>query len=128
MKRGRPGSLADELEPIVRRGGVLPILHDRTAEEILGYDENGLPYGVARKTSCIGMFPYGMCDLICRVQIWLKTVTRDWANVAQKLACPDAVNLWQIGAHRAWRDRSRVTSSCSGAKEPCGTSSIMAGS
>ena len=43
MKRGRPGSLADELEAIVRRGDALPVLDDRTAEDILGYDENGLP-------------------------------------------------------------------------------------
>jgi antitoxin VapB len=43
LKRGRPGSLADELEAIVRRGDALPVLDDRTAEAIIGYDENGLP-------------------------------------------------------------------------------------
>lgn len=42
-KRGRPAGLADELEAIVRRGDALPILDDRSAAEILGYDENGLP-------------------------------------------------------------------------------------
>lgn len=43
LKRGRPGSLADELEAIVRRGDALPVLDGRTADDILGYDENGLP-------------------------------------------------------------------------------------
>ena len=43
LKRGRPDSLANELEAIVRRGDALPVLDDRSAEEILGYDENGLP-------------------------------------------------------------------------------------
>lgn len=42
-KRWRPASLADELEAIVRRGDALPVLDGRTAEEIIGYDENGLP-------------------------------------------------------------------------------------
>lgn len=43
LKRGRPGALADELEAIVRRNDALPVLDDRSAEEILDYDENGLP-------------------------------------------------------------------------------------
>ena len=43
LKHGRPGNLADELEAIVRRGDALPVLDDRSAEEIIGYDENGLP-------------------------------------------------------------------------------------
>ncbi len=43
LRRGRPANLADELEAIARRGDALPILDDRSAEEILGYDEHGLP-------------------------------------------------------------------------------------
>ncbi len=43
LKRGRPANLADELEAIVRRCDALPILDDRSADEIIGYDENGLP-------------------------------------------------------------------------------------
>ena len=36
-------SLADELEEIAEHCASLPLLDRRTAEEILGYDENGLP-------------------------------------------------------------------------------------
>ena len=43
LKRGRPANLADELEAIARRCDALPILDHRSADEILGYDENGLP-------------------------------------------------------------------------------------
>jgi len=43
LKRGRPANLADELEAIARRGDALPVLDDRPADEIIGYDENGLP-------------------------------------------------------------------------------------
>ena len=35
--------LADELEEIAEHCASLPVLDDRTAEEILGYDEAGLP-------------------------------------------------------------------------------------
>jgi antitoxin VapB len=35
--------LADELEEIAKRYESLPILDPRTPEEILDYDENGLP-------------------------------------------------------------------------------------
>lgn len=35
--------LADELEEIADHCASLPILDDRTPDEILGYDENGLP-------------------------------------------------------------------------------------
>jgi antitoxin VapB len=35
--------LADELEAIAEHCARLPILDDRSAEEILGYDERGLP-------------------------------------------------------------------------------------
>ncbi len=39
--RGR--SLADELDEIAIRCAALPVLDPRSAEEILGYDEHGLP-------------------------------------------------------------------------------------
>ncbi len=35
--------LADELEEIAEHCASLPVLDSRQAEEILGYDENGLP-------------------------------------------------------------------------------------
>jgi antitoxin VapB len=35
--------LADELMEIARRCAALPVLDDRTPDEILGYDQNGLP-------------------------------------------------------------------------------------
>lgn len=43
--RGRRGRrpLRDELRDIARRCSQLPTLDDRPAEEILGYDEKGLP-------------------------------------------------------------------------------------
>jgi len=37
--------LADELDEIARRCAALPVLDDRPANEILGYDEHGLPRG-----------------------------------------------------------------------------------
>jgi antitoxin VapB len=43
LKRGRPANLADELEAIVARSDGDPVLDNRSPEEILGYDENGLP-------------------------------------------------------------------------------------
>lgn len=43
LKRGKPADVEKELEEISRRFRALPILDTRTAEEILGYDENGLP-------------------------------------------------------------------------------------
>ena len=43
LKRGRPANLADELEAIARRCDALPVLDPRSADEIIGYDENGLP-------------------------------------------------------------------------------------
>lgn len=36
-------SLADELDEIARRCAALPVLDTRSADEILGYDEHGLP-------------------------------------------------------------------------------------
>ncbi|HEY0511975.1 MAG TPA: type II toxin-antitoxin system VapB family antitoxin [Thermoanaerobaculia bacterium] len=35
--------LADELDEIARHCAQLPVLDSRTPDEILGYDENGLP-------------------------------------------------------------------------------------
>jgi antitoxin VapB len=35
--------LADELDEIARHCSQLPVLDSRTPDEILGYDENGLP-------------------------------------------------------------------------------------
>ena len=36
--------LLDDIARIARRSSGLPVLDDRTAEEILGYDEHGLPH------------------------------------------------------------------------------------
>jgi len=36
-------SLADELDEIAKRCAALPVLDPRPADEILGYDERGLP-------------------------------------------------------------------------------------
>jgi antitoxin VapB len=36
-------SLADELDAIARRCAALPVLDARTADEIIGYDERGVP-------------------------------------------------------------------------------------
>ncbi|HVB92980.1 MAG TPA: type II toxin-antitoxin system VapB family antitoxin [Acidimicrobiales bacterium] len=43
--RGLPGShdLVTELTAIARRTAALPVLDDRPEEEIIGYDEHGLP-------------------------------------------------------------------------------------
>ena len=43
LKRGEGPNLAKELEEIANRCAALPILDNRTDDEILGYDENGLP-------------------------------------------------------------------------------------
>ncbi len=43
LKRGKPASVMDEIDEIVRRFDALPVLDPRSADEILGYDENGLP-------------------------------------------------------------------------------------
>jgi antitoxin VapB len=40
-RRGR--SLADELDEIAKRCATLPVLDHRAPEEIIGYDERGLP-------------------------------------------------------------------------------------
>jgi len=42
--KNRPGRrLADELDEIANRCAALPVLDARPADEILGYDERGLP-------------------------------------------------------------------------------------
>jgi antitoxin VapB len=43
VKRGRPADLEKRIEEIAKRFSALPILDDRTPDEIIGYDENGLP-------------------------------------------------------------------------------------
>ena len=43
LKRGEGPNLAKELEAIANRCAALPILDDRSEDEILGYDETGLP-------------------------------------------------------------------------------------
>jgi len=45
VRRERAGRrLADELDQIARHCARLPVLDARPAEEILGYDEQGLPH------------------------------------------------------------------------------------
>ncbi len=39
----RKSALLEDLEAIQRRWNARPVLDSRTADEILGYDENGLP-------------------------------------------------------------------------------------
>lgn len=44
LRRQRSGRrLADELEEIARRCAALPVLDPRSPDEMLGYDESGLP-------------------------------------------------------------------------------------
>ena len=44
VRRRRSGRrLADELDEIAKHCGSLPVLDDRAADEILGYDARGLP-------------------------------------------------------------------------------------
>lgn len=40
-----PGTVADELNAIALRCAALPVLDDRSEDDILGYDEHGLPAG-----------------------------------------------------------------------------------
>ena len=42
-RRHRGRRLADELDEIAKRCARLPVLDTRSVEEILGYDERGLP-------------------------------------------------------------------------------------
>jgi len=43
LRRGQPINLAEELMAIAKRISSLPDYDTRSADEILGYDENGLP-------------------------------------------------------------------------------------
>ena len=43
LKRGRPADIAGELEAIFQRLDALPDLDTRSADQIIGYDQNGLP-------------------------------------------------------------------------------------
>jgi antitoxin VapB len=43
QRKSRAESAALKLDDILRRVAALPTLDSRTADEILGYDENGLP-------------------------------------------------------------------------------------
>ena len=42
-RRSEPAFLADQLDKIALRAAALPVLDSRAPEEIVGYDENGLP-------------------------------------------------------------------------------------
>ncbi len=44
-KRKHPMRLRDELKAIRERCAKLPVLDNRTPDQILGYDARGLPYG-----------------------------------------------------------------------------------
>ena len=39
----RDGSLADELDAVAHRCASLPVVDARSADEIIGYDEHGVP-------------------------------------------------------------------------------------
>ncbi|WLB24506.1 type II toxin-antitoxin system VapB family antitoxin [Bradyrhizobium japonicum] len=39
----RKAALLEDLEAIQRRWNALPVLDNRTPDEIIGYDENGIP-------------------------------------------------------------------------------------
>lgn len=44
LRAGRsPRRLADELDEIARRSAALPVLDPRSPDEIIGYDDRGLP-------------------------------------------------------------------------------------
>jgi len=42
-RRPRGRRLADELDDIAKRCAALPVLDDRTPDEIVGYDQHGIP-------------------------------------------------------------------------------------
>ncbi|HEX4007635.1 MAG TPA: type II toxin-antitoxin system VapB family antitoxin [Acidobacteriaceae bacterium] len=45
LKRGRQNvALRKEIDEILTRVHALPVLDDRPEEEILGYDQNGIPF------------------------------------------------------------------------------------
>ena len=43
LKRGRTSSLGEEIDAVVRRVAALPMLDERSADAIIGYDETGVP-------------------------------------------------------------------------------------
>ena len=43
LKHGRAPWDDTAIDAIIARSGALPVLDDRTEDEILGYDDNGLP-------------------------------------------------------------------------------------
>lgn len=43
LKRGMAPSLEAEIDAMVKRVAALPVFDDRSADDIIGYDENGLP-------------------------------------------------------------------------------------
>ncbi|MBO0903169.1 type II toxin-antitoxin system VapB family antitoxin [Jiella sonneratiae] len=43
VKRGKRSSLADDLEELVQRYAALPVNDPRAPDEIVGYDDDGLP-------------------------------------------------------------------------------------
>jgi antitoxin VapB len=43
VRRRQKRPLAERVQPIIDRCAARPILDDRSEDEILGYDENGLP-------------------------------------------------------------------------------------
>jgi antitoxin VapB len=43
IKRRRKKPLAERVQPIIDRFAARPVLDDRSEDEILGYDEKGLP-------------------------------------------------------------------------------------
>ncbi|WP_198174127.1 hypothetical protein [Mesorhizobium xinjiangense] len=42
-QRGNPSIDRAEVEAIIKRFAALPVVDDRSEDEILGHDENGLP-------------------------------------------------------------------------------------
>lgn len=42
-RRRRGGSIAEKLERLAEEFQALPVLDDRSADDIIGYDEHGLP-------------------------------------------------------------------------------------
>jgi antitoxin VapB len=42
--RHRPMGLADQLDDIAKRCAALPVIDERSEDEILGYDAKGLPH------------------------------------------------------------------------------------
>lgn len=43
LKRGKPSDMRQQIEAIQRRVAAMPVLDHRSPDDIIGYDENGLP-------------------------------------------------------------------------------------